>query len=192
MRTVSGVARIALDIDSTLHNYWDLLEEIAMERFGVAIPYAEQYDWNIIALDTEQLAECIRVSHSDANIAASEPYEGAVDAVNRWHAAGHWIHVTSHRREACAPATHEWLRRSGFRYDDLHCSFDKITRCVELEIDLLVDDSPVNLAQARENGMLTGTLSHPWNEQIVNEGGVLAAATWPELERRIDSALADA
>ena len=42
-----GVARIALDIDSTLHHYWDLLERIAMERFGVALPYAEQRDWGI-------------------------------------------------------------------------------------------------------------------------------------------------
>ena len=30
-------------------------------------------------------------------------------------------------------------------YDDLHCSFDKVTRCVELGIDVLVDDSPVNI-----------------------------------------------
>ena len=34
--------RIAIDIDSTLHHYWDQLEEIAQRRFGVEIPYAEQ------------------------------------------------------------------------------------------------------------------------------------------------------
>ncbi len=32
------MARIALDIDSTLHHYWDLLERIAQERYGVALP----------------------------------------------------------------------------------------------------------------------------------------------------------
>lgn len=47
------MARIALDIDSTLHPYWDLLERIALERFGVAIPYAQQHDWGITALARE-------------------------------------------------------------------------------------------------------------------------------------------
>ena len=37
-------------------------------------------------------------------------------------------------------------------YDDLHCSFDKVTRCVELGIDVLVDDSPVNLIKAKRAG----------------------------------------
>ncbi len=191
MRTVPGVARIALDIDSTLHHYWDLLEQIAMDEFGVAIPYADQADWGITALDKDQLVECIRQSHSDENIAGSAPYEGAVAAVNRWHAAGHWIHVTSHRREACAPATERWLSESGFRYDDLHCSFDKITRCVELDVDVLVDDSPVNLRGACEHGILGATILHPWNEQIVSEGGVVAAPAWADLEAGINQALAE-
>ena len=41
-------------------------------------------------------------------------------------------------------------------YDDLHCSFDKVTRCVELGIEVLVDDSPVNIAKAREQGIVRG------------------------------------
>ncbi len=184
------MARIALDIDSTLHHYWDLLERIAMDRYGVAIPYADQDDWGITALDKEQLVECVRETHSEENIAGAEPYDGAVAAVNRWHDAGHWIHVTSHRRESCAPATHAWLEQAGFRYHDLHCSFDKISRCVELDIDVLVDDSPVNLGAAREHGILAATIVHPWNERLVQGGGVVAAATWPELERRVDGALA--
>jgi hypothetical protein len=38
------VKRIALDIDSTLHNYWALLERVVRERHGVELPYAEQHD----------------------------------------------------------------------------------------------------------------------------------------------------
>ena len=33
-----------------------------------------------------------------------------------------------------------------------YCSYDKITRCVELEIDVLIDDSPVNLAARVRSG----------------------------------------
>ena len=67
-------------------------------------------------------------THSDENIEAAEPYAGAVEAVQRWHEAGHWIHVTSHRAESRVPGHRPLARsRSGIPYDDLHCSFDKIT-----------------------------------------------------------------
>jgi len=188
------MARIALDIDSTLHHYWGLLERIALDRYGVAIPYAEQRDWGITQLEHDQLAACVAETHSDENIEAAEPYDGAVEAVRRWRDARHWIHVTSHRRDECAPATHRWLEATGIPYHDLHCSFDKISRCVELGIDLLVDDSPVNIRRAREHGMLAATIVHPWNEELVagSDAGVIGATRWDDLERRVDDALATA
>jgi hypothetical protein len=69
--------------------------------------------------------------------------------------------------------------------DDLHCSFDKVTRCVELGIDLLVDDSPANIARAREEGILAATIIHPWNEEVVNRDGVIGARNWNELRARL-------
>ena len=36
--------RIAIDIDSTLHHYWDVLSAAARRRFGVDLPYEEQVD----------------------------------------------------------------------------------------------------------------------------------------------------
>ena len=48
----------------------------------------------------------------------------------RWHEGGHWIHITSHRAERCHPATRQWLAAIGLRHDDLHCSYDKVSRCV--------------------------------------------------------------
>ena len=68
--------RIAIDIDSTLHHYWDLLEEVAQRRFGVAIPYAEQVVWEIDRLKPEQLNAAVRETHSEPQILGSEPYPG--------------------------------------------------------------------------------------------------------------------
>jgi hypothetical protein len=186
------VARIAIDIDSTLHHYWDLLDRIAQERFGIRLPYADQRDWGITALDNDQLAECIRETHTAENILAAEPYPDAVDTVAAWSAAGHWIHITSHRATATHDTTAEWLDAIGLPYDDLHCSYDKVTRCVELGIDVLIDDSPVNLARAADAGILGATLIHPWNEGIVDADRILGARDWaglgatlgPVLERR--------
>jgi uncharacterized protein len=181
------MARIALDIDSTLHHYWDLLQRVARERYGVDLPYEEQRDWGITALERDAVVHCVEETHSDANIEAAEPYPGAVEAIRRWHDEGHWIHVTSHRRDSAGPATERWLHAVGIPFDDLHCSFDKVTRCVELGIHVLVDDSPVNIQRARAAGIVPATIVHPWNEQ---HDGVIGARTWPELEQLLEPVLA--
>ncbi len=37
--------RIAVDVDSTLHPYWDQLAAVAERRFGVDLPHDEQLTW---------------------------------------------------------------------------------------------------------------------------------------------------
>jgi uncharacterized protein len=179
--------RIAIDIDSTLHHYWDELADSAKRRFGVELPYEQQHTWKISRLRDEQLRAAIADTHSDAAIARAQPYPGAVEIVNAWHEAGHWIHVTSHRAERCHPATERWLADIGLQYDDLHCSYDKISRCVELDIDVLIDDSPVTLTRALENGMVAATLAHPWNRELCEEeADVVCAEDWPGLAAALE------
>jgi FMN phosphatase YigB (HAD superfamily) len=184
------VARIALDIDSTLHHYWDLFRSIVHARFGVDIAYERQTGWGITELPQEQLHAAVMETHSDDNIAGAEPYPDAVETVRGWHADGHWIHITSHRAESCAPATARWLDQIGLPFDDLHCSYDKVTRCVELGIDVLVDDSPVNLERARSEGILGATLLHPWNREFEGQDGVVTARDWTELRKSLGPHLA--
>ena len=73
--------RIAIDIDSTLHHYWDQLEAAAKRRFGVDLPYAEQLGWTIERLRPEQVKACVAETHTDEQILAAEPYEGAVETI---------------------------------------------------------------------------------------------------------------
>ena len=183
------MARIALDIDSTLHHYWDLIDRISQERYGVELPYEEQTDWGITLLEREQLIACVEESHSDENVMSAEPYPGAVETVAAWSAQGHWIHVTSHRAGRARAATEQWLNEIGMPYDDLHCSYDKVTRCVELGIHVLVDDSPVNLVHAREAGIVGATIVHPWNEPLVDQDGIVGGRDWIELRERLDPIL---
>ena len=183
------MARIALDIDSTLHHYWDLFRSIVNERFGVDLAYESQTDWGITRLEEEQLRAAVAETHSDENIAAAEPYPDAVATIQAWHEQGHWIHVTSHRAESSAPATARWLGDVGIPYDDLHCSWDKVSRCVELGIDVLVDDSPVNLDRARAAGILGATILHPWNREFEGQEGVIVARDWGELRARLEPCL---
>jgi hypothetical protein len=181
--------RIAIDIDSTLHHYWDLLEEVAQRRFGVAIPYADQVVWDIDRLKPEQLRAAVRETHSESQILASDPYPGAVDAVRGWHEAGHFIHITSHRAGEAHEATAQWLERIGLPYDELYLSYDKVSRCSEIGIDLLIDDSPENLARAIDAGIAVATLVHPWNRELCEMEDVICGEDWDELARNLEPVL---
>lgn len=182
--------RIAIDIDSTLHHYWDRLSDSARRRFGIDLPYEEQFDWGITRLKPQQLQVCIEDTHSEEAILAGKPYDGAVETVNAWHEAGHFIHITSHRAEGCHAATARWLEQIGLCHDDLHCSYDKVARCRELQIDVLIDDSPVNLQAALEAGIVAATITHPWNEEVCETEDVLGAKSWPELAAMLEPVLA--
>jgi phosphoglycolate phosphatase-like HAD superfamily hydrolase len=178
--------RIAIDVDSTLHHYWDVLSDAARRRFGIELPYEEQFTWGITRLREEQLRCCIEETHCDQAILAGRPYADAVETVNRWHAAGHFIHITTHRPERAHAATEQWLRAIGLAFDELYCSFDKVGRCREIGIDLLIDDSPHNLHAAIEEGILAATLVHPWNEDVCETEDVIAAQHWADLAAKLE------
>jgi uncharacterized HAD superfamily protein len=177
--------RIAVDIDSTLHHYWDLFAQLARRRFGVTLAYDEQVTWEIVQLRREQVAALVAESHRPEHVLAAAPYRGAVETVSAWHEAGHFIHVTSHRSTDTHDATAAWLAQIGLPYDDLHCSWDKITRCTQIDIDVLVDDSPQNILRAQEAGIVPATIAHPWNRELCREEGVICAADWAELAERL-------
>jgi hypothetical protein len=182
--------RIAVDVDSTLHHYWDVLSEISRRRFGVELPYEEQFTWGITRLRPDQLALCIEESHSEETILAGRPYPGAVETIRAWSEQGHFIQITSHRSSACAAATAAWLQRLELPFDELWCSYDKVSRCVELDIDILVDDSPLNISAAIDRGIAPATILHPWNAELCEVEDVIAAHDWIELARLIEPVLA--
>ena len=183
--------RIAIDIDSTLHHYWDLFALLARRRFGITLPYDEQVTWDVLPLRREQVAALVTESHRREHVLGAEPYADAVETVRAWHEAGHFIHITSHRSTDAHPATTAWLERIGLSYDELFCSWDKVTRCVEIDIDVLIDDSPRNILDAQARGIVPATIAHPWNRDLCSEEGVVCAADWVELRERLAPLLSE-
>jgi uncharacterized protein len=182
--------RIAVDIDSTLHHYWDQFSAIAKKRFGVDLDYETQLTWEISRLRPEQAKACLDESHTELHIMAAKPYPGAVETIRAWHDAGHFIQVTSHRTRAAHDATARWLEQIGLPYDELYCSDDKVARCVELGIDVLIDDSPATLLEAAEAGITAATIVHPWNRDLCEEEDIVCAPDWPTLAQRLEPVLA--
>jgi FMN phosphatase YigB (HAD superfamily) len=182
--------RIAIDIDSTLHHHWPLVAAAARRRFGVDLPYEEQFPWADRRLGEEQLRACIEETHADEAIAGARPYPHAVETVNGWYDAGHDIHITSHRAERSLTATRRWLDDIGLRHHELYCGDDKVAHCRRMGIDLLIDDSPENLLGALDAGILAATLRHPWNEEVRDSAPVISADDWRELGRALEPVLA--
>jgi hypothetical protein len=182
--------RIAVDVDSTLHHYWDQFAAIAKKRFGVELAYETQLTWEISRLRPEQAKACLDESHTEPHILAAEPYPGAVETIRKWHEAGHFIQITSHRTRAAHDATARWLERIDLPYDELHCSDDKVARCLELGIDVLIDDSPATLLKAAEAGITPATIVHPWNRDLCEEEDIVCAPDWPTLAQRLETILA--
>jgi hypothetical protein len=182
--------RIAIDIDSTLHHHWPLVAAAARRRFGLELPYDEQFPSTARRLSEEQLRACIEDTHSDAAIAGARPYARAVETVNAWHEAGHAIHITSHRAERSLTATRRWLDGIGLRHDDIYCGEDKVAHCRRIGIDLLIDDTPDTILWAIGAGILAATLRHPWNEHLCGRSDVVCAGDWPELARALQPVLA--
>ena len=181
--------RIAIDIDSTLHHYWDAASAAAKRRFGVELPYEEQFDWAITP-PAPRAAPGLR--RGDA-LRRGDPVGRALpgrrrDGATAGTTAGHFIHITSHRAERCHEATAAWLDAIGLPYDELYCSFDKVSRCGELGIDVLVDDSPVNIAaRHRAAGSSAATIVPPVERGGLRGGGRhlrgrLAGARAPALD----------
>jgi hypothetical protein len=181
--------RIAIDIDSTLHHHWPLVAAAAKRRFGVELPYEEQFPWVGRRLTEEQLRACIEDTHSDAAIAGARPYPHAVETVNGWYDAGHHIHITSHRAQRSLSATRRWLDDIGLRHHELYCGDDKVAHCRQVGIELLIDDSPDTLLRALDAGVLAATLRHPWNEEVCDMPPVICAVDWPELARALEPVL---
>jgi uncharacterized HAD superfamily protein len=181
--------RIAIDIDSTLHHYWDQLDKISRKRFGVPLPYEDQVEWGITSLKAEQLRAAVEETHKEEHVLAAKPYPAAVETIARWHAEGHFIHVTSHRAGEAHGCTLKWLEAIGLPHHELYCSYDKVSRCEEIGIDVLIDDSPVNLARALEVGITAATIAHPWNRDLCEIEDVVCGADWPELAAKLDPIL---
>ena len=183
--------RIAVDIDSTLHPYWDTLAAVAKKRFGVDLVYERQTVWDIDVLRPEQVRAAVDETHRPEHICAAEPYPDAVETLNAWHDAGHFIHITSHRRGEAYDATKRWLDSIGLRYDELYCSQDKVAHAIEIGIDLLIDDKPADLVRAVEAGMTAATLLHPWNAELCAEEDIVCAPDWPTLRRELEATLGE-
>ena len=110
---------------------------------------------------------CIDDTHCDEAILAGTPYPGAVETVQRLARRRplHPRHQPPRRRLPRRDRAAGWST-SACRSTTCTAPTTRSRRCVELEIDVLIDDSPINIHRALERGIVAATLVHPWNEDV--------------------------
>ena len=179
--------RIAIDIDSTLHHYWDLFALLRSGRFGVDAPVrrADHVGHHAAAAASRSQALRRRDHAPRAAILAATPYPGAVETVRAWHEAGHFIHITSHRATVAPTATTaRGCEQIGLPYDELYCSLGQGRALPEIGIDVLSTTARRTSARAATRASSAATIAHPWNRELCREDeGVICAADWAELRR---------
>lgn len=137
------MAKIAVDIDSTLYDFetpareafFKLWEETGDTAFKEAAyhPWTEWRSPNDV-LGTERWLEAIALCHEEDVILGQTPFKGAVETCQALANEGHDLLYISTRDTESTDATDKWLERNGFYNTaesggniDLSCSFeDKI------------------------------------------------------------------
>jgi hypothetical protein len=173
---------VAIDVDSTLHDYWEQFSAAAMRLYGLDFPYADQHDWSLGGLGKDQIRAIIDATHDDERITEAVAYEGAAEAISSWRRAGHQILISTHRRTDAHDVTADWLTAQGIPFDLLRCGWKKVDHCREVGVGLLIDDAPENLELAIASGIAVATISHPWNQSIIRtHAQITHAPTWTQL-----------
>ena len=193
--TDRSAAPIVLDIDGTLYDSTALLLDAVARRYGIVLAPEKYTEWNSWAVDLspQQISDLIDEDfHAPEAILAAVPYEGAAAVVRAWQAAGHPIHIVSHRAPHKEGPTKAWLAGIGLEPDVFVIArrLDKIAYAREHGAVLLVDDKPAIIADAAVSGVAIATIIQPYNAALVASLGaaVIAASDWPALGAAIRAA----
>ena len=178
--------RIAIDIDSTLHHYWDQLvgRRAAPLRRRAARTRSRSRGRSRCCAPS-RCAPCVR-GDALARRTCSPP--SPTRARSRPSAPGTRPATSSTSPRTARPTRHaataRWLERIGLPYDELYCSYDKVARCREIGIDVLIDDSPVQpRARARRRHDRGDAAASLEPRAVRDRGRDLRATDWPELAR---------
>jgi len=159
-----------VDIDNTLWQFSDAFY-LELKKINANFPTPDRwsaYDiWEGYCSVEEFIAAINRI-HRNQDSDQYQPYAESRDFLSSLREEGFRIIIASHRTQETSRPTERWLARHGLPYDELHLSFDKTVLFPKAAV--VVDDSPLTLEKAIENGALGTGLLFPWNRASVSNG----------------------
>lgn len=163
---------IIVDIDEPLYPFIETAHAVSIAAGlcpeGTPVPTAwDPYDG--YGCTAEQWWEALAAATHTGVLYRADPQPGAVDALWRLEAAGHFIHLVTARgtnpslgdaqSELIKYRTREWLRRHFVPFDTLTFSKDKTV----VPADVAIDDHPRNCHDLHNAGVDTYILDMPYN-----------------------------
>lgn len=169
--------KIGIDIDNVISNFNDtllneyLLHDKDLRNSGIINENAEyirkgMFDWtedeetNFYKSNIERIAKKLRA------------IEGAKECIGKLHKDGHFIYIITGRDngEYLEPynMTKEWLENNDIYYDkliltDAYDKHAKTEKCIEFNIDIMIDDSVRICQDCIDNGITTVLMDTPYN-----------------------------
>lgn len=170
--------RVGIDVDNVISNFNDallneyLLHDKELRNSGIINKNAEyirkgMFDWSeseettFYRSNIERIAKKLRV------------IEGAKEYIDKLHKDGNFIYIITGRDngEYSEPynMTKEWLDNNDVYYDDLiltnaYDKHAKAEKCIELNIDIMIDDSVRICQDCIDNGITTILMDTPYNK----------------------------
>lgn len=164
MENKTTLSKIAIiDIDNTLWQFSDAFY-LELKKINKNFPSPDQwctYDIWEGYCSVEDFIAAISTIHHNQDNDRYHPYPESQGFLSSLKEQGYHVILASHRMQEMRQPTERWLARHRLPYDELHLSLDKTV--LFPTADVVVDDSPLTLEIAIENGALGAGLSFPWN-----------------------------
>lgn len=179
---------VAVDLDSTLHEYMHTVALVALNEFGVRLEGSPR-DWEDVfpeEFSRDRHVEVYQRCHDREYIFLTNPYPGAPKALKEISNMGYDVRYYTDRKESAHSDTEDWLEKHGFpNIGGLNCCRDKRGDLLQIKDELatVIDDRPRTMIFARyELGLdHVFSLRHGYNQNFSDIPGIHLFNTWTEI-----------
>ena len=172
--------RIGIDIDNVISNFNEILlneyilHDKKLRNTGIINNNASyirngMFDWTVEEEKTFYNENIERI------VKKLDVIEGAKEYIDKLHDDGHLICIITGRDNGDYTdpysMTNTWLKEHNIYYDDLiltdaHDKHAKTLKCIEYDIDIMIDDSVRICTDCIDNGITTILMETPYNKGI--------------------------
>jgi len=182
--------RIGVDVDGVLFDQNTHVRQQFREIHGIEVGPVESWPADLTehppiseaGLDEDDTWEVFHAVHNDPELHRTEPLDAdAVRVMGRLLEDDHRVDVVTARSAESREVTRTFLQRNDIPHDKLVMGAQDKSGW-----DVLVDDLPVHVARAAEDGALALLMDQPYNRAFEADGNPRRVASWADVAGVLD------
>lgn len=176
--------KIYIDFDDVICETARHFSKLAMELFGIDVPYNEVQFFNLkktFDLDDSQYEKLMKAGHEPETLLAYEETEDASETINKWVDAGHEISIITGRPFDSYVPSRKWLDehhlervpllcvdKYGREIFNQNCTYSMtLSELYNMNFDLAIEDSPAAFEHVLHfNNCKVAVFDRPWNQKV--------------------------